>query len=297
MAAPSLASADVASTTATELRAEGLSVTSVTLETPPSTTTDLSETNDSAFTFDQHKPYLSPSHAAPLPILRVALALPAGSPLEGVLTTPGLSRPPATTADPVRLLWRLAVVSAARRVVANGTPLGGVQLDLAEPGQTQPDRFLFAAPDPGTFPARLSTAATMSVSDVRNSVEDALPGWVQPANLNVHEDVGGERVVKIAVDLPINAFSVLHVPSLRASLTAVQAELAPRGGRIGRTIVTITDSSTGDPLYVAADERNWGIQSLWMSPLVAGLEDVTQRVRREVPQEVASQRPGVPGVP
>jgi hypothetical protein len=112
----------------------------------------------------------------------------------------------------------------------------------------------------------------MTDAQVQAAVAGGLSTWAEPlTTVTVTDDAVGERIVNAALSLPVSTFGVQDVRGLPDTLAALQGSLASNGANIGRTVTTITDSTTGDPLYVEADDRLWGYSSEWVSPLVAGL--------------------------
>jgi hypothetical protein len=137
----------------------------------------------------------------------------------------------------------------------------------------------------------------MSIDDVKSAVARALPAWAQGiTSVAVRDDAAGERIV--SADLPASPaeFAAHNVRGVTDSLADVQASLAAKGGNVGRTLVTITDIVTHDPLYAAGDDRLWGYSGEWISPLVVGLPGF-QRVGAAVGGAPSVGSPTVPSLP
>jgi hypothetical protein len=261
--------ADVAGNIQADLQASGAPVTSVTVDTPAAATTPLDTTNSPSLSLNQFQPYLSPNYSGPLPVAHITYNLPAGHPLSGLIPTPGLAPGVYSDLAPKTILWRLAAIEAVKHAIAAGTSLGGMELDLLSGGltwssmQAIPNISVWAPQQPPTG---------MSDAEVKAAVLAVLPSWVQPiANVSVSDDAAGERVVTTTLALPVAAFESRNVRDIADSLAAAQQNLVAQGAKIGRTVTSITDSSTGDPLYTAADDRLWAYSSEWISPLVVGL--------------------------
>jgi hypothetical protein len=80
-----------------------------------------------------------------------------------------------------------------------------------------------------------------------------------------------ERIVAATMARPVSSSAAQNIRGVADSPALAQRSLVDRGANIGRTILTVADSNTGDPLYVSADDRLWGYSSEWISPLVQGL--------------------------
>lgn len=268
VAAP--ARADIASDIRADLVASGAPVTTVVLETPPAAAKPLDTLVSGALPFDGFKPYFSPSYASPRPVAHIVLSVGNGQPLKGVLTTPGL--PPTSVTDVTSkvIVWRLAAVEAVKHAVAAGSTLVAMQLDAQTPRGTW--RALQAIPNTSIWTPREPGPTGMTVDEVRAAAAGALPGWAQPvARVSVTEDAVRERVVSADLALPSSAFASVNVRDVSDALADVQRELGARGGKVGRTIVRVTDTVTGDPLFTSGDDRRWGYGSEWISPRVVGL--------------------------
>jgi 2-keto-3-deoxy-galactonokinase len=125
--------------------------------------------------------------------------------------------------------------------------------------------------------------------DVQTRIRLALPPWAAGAEISVTEDAAHERVVEVSLPLPISSLLALDVRQIAHVLRLKQIEFSYRGALIGRTIVTVRDAASGDPLYVAGDDVLYGRLSQWFSPLAAayagGLRDDTSPAdtSRDVP--------------
>jgi hypothetical protein len=220
-------------------------------------------------TFDQLRPYFSSNYATPLPIAHITYSVGAGHPLSGIVQTPGLPTGGFTDVQPKMVAWRLAAFEAVKHAVAGGASLAAMQLDVDNSAGAW--RSLQVLPSSSVWPAR-QPAARMSDDQVKTAVSDALPAWAKPmTSVSVSDDYVGERVVTATLALPLSAFAAENVRALPDSLAAAQGSLSSNGGDVGRTLVTITDPTSGDPLYTAGDDRLWGYSSEWISPLVSGL--------------------------
>jgi hypothetical protein len=75
--------------------------------------------------------------------------------------------------------------------------------------------------------------------------------------------------VTITLSLAAPALAGSDVQQLMRTLNAIQVELARQGADIGRTLVTISDPASGEPLHASADDAWWSYRSLWYWPLVS----------------------------
>lgn len=265
--------ADVVSSITADLTNSGVPGAQVSVQTPAPASTPLNEVVTGNLVFDAFKPYFSDSYAAPKPVVRVNISTARGKPLKGILTTPGFSQPPATDLAPKLVLWRLAALEAVKHAVAAGANVAALETDVSVAGNATPSKVLSALPNTNYFPPKQEFSSLMPVAAVRDRVAAMLPPWAQTAQLAVRDDYAGERIVTVTARLPIQAFAVTDVYQLTDALAAAQAQLVNDGGNIGRTIAEVFDSSTGDPLFVSADDRSWGYRSAWASPLVVGWLD------------------------
>ncbi len=206
--------------------------------------------------------------APTMPVARVTINAPAPKPLAGILQSPGQGAFDYTTLPPSHIVWQLAVLEAAKHVIAAGTPLAGVTITTnvaGEPPATSPELMLGLA----DLTATSSPPTTMSIEDIRTEIRASLPPWAATGTVEVTTDAADERVVTLSLAVPWLLVATHDVRSLSNVLAKQQAVLTARGGNIGRAIVRITDTQTGDPLYVSADDVLLGTRSYWDSPLIA----------------------------
>jgi hypothetical protein len=291
------ANADVASEVTSDLASAGFPDSVVTVETPQAMTAPLDETTEDSLPFDQLKAYVSPNPAAPQPILRVRLSAPSPSPLSGILTTPGFEYG-YSDLEPWVVVGRLAVLEAAKHRLASGSALAGVQVDVSSSEPVAP--VVLALPEPAALPPRQGFAQLMPLDELRSRLETRLPVWARNATLTVATDSAGERIVTAALALPQQAFVAQDIRDLSESLASAQASMVQEGANIGRTVVKIEDSQTGDPLYVSADDALWSYHSGWYSPMVIAFAeggDLTSTVGRAAGQVGTAAGGTLPAVP
>lgn len=198
------------------------------------------------------------------PMLRVTYRPPSGDPLTGLLPPLGYDVPLYTDTTGEEIVWDLAVIEAAKHVIAGGGSLAGLSITVERTG-LPPELMIAALPE---VPPEPQAAATLSPDQVQGEVQGALPTWAAAARVTVSNDAGGERVVELALDLPPSAFAALDVAALGHILGQKQIALAPLGGRIGRVIVRISDPVSRDPLYVAGHDLLYGHLGDWYAPIV-----------------------------
>jgi hypothetical protein len=217
----------------------------------------------------------------PTSVAAVSMTISPGNPLSGVLGDPtaGLY----TSEQPKTAIWELAVIEAVKHALAAGNTLDSVSITENVSGQpASPDPELIVSTQGWDIPAR--SPATMTVDQVKSNVVSALPAWAQ--NVTVVEDAASERVVTATATLPTTAFRVVDVRDILTQLLIQQHDLNQQGADIGRVALSVSDASTGAPLYAAAGDGNLGVQTSWVSPLVAGLVDDPPSTQK-VPQEAA----------
>lgn len=203
-----------------------------------------------------------------MPVARVTINAPAPTPLTGILQPSGQGAFDYTTLPPSHIVWQLAVLEAAKHAIAAGTALAGVTIKTNVAGQplaTSPELMLGLA----DLAVSSSPPTTMSVEAVRTEIQTSLPPWAATGTVEVTADAAGERVVTLSLAVPWLLVATHDVRSLSNVLAKQQAVLTARGANIGRAIVRITDTQTGDPLYVSADDVLLGTRSYWDSPLIA----------------------------
>lgn len=265
------ARADLAGDIAADLTQSGVNVVSVSVETPPAATGPLYP-DEAETSFEGLKPFLSPNPGAPLPIARITMRTPTGSPLTGVLTTPGLAGASYYDHIPAALRAELAAVEAVKHALARGASLTGIQLSVLNSGSSViASDVLIAVPNAQVFPPAQSPASLMPRAELEGYVEQALPPWAVGADveINVIEDAAGERVVEVIAHFPAQALRAINPADLTYTLDDLQVRLAAQGAKIGRTHVTLFDRATGDPLYASANDILWGQRAHWHSPLIA----------------------------
>jgi hypothetical protein len=300
--APPAAWADLASTVSADLAASGVQGATVQVVTPAPATVNADDGTSDNLSFSQLPAYLSPNPAAPLPVINVTLAFAAASALSGVLTTPGLPGPIYTADIPRRMGVQLAVIEALKHAVAAGNGLAGFQLNISDAGASGTTQALWGAPDPAQLPAAQTFSSKMDLATLRSKVQASLPVWAKAAQVEVSEDAAAERVVNATLSLPPAIFAGTDVEQLTVALDDLQMRLASRGADIGRTLVTISDSQTGDPLYASADDAWWAYRSTWYSPLVLAhamnpLSALADRTAAPLGPDAAQATSGLPTVP
>lgn len=269
------AHADIASDMRADLQASGAPVTGVAIETPVAAAGTLDTVRAESTAFPDFRPYFSSNPSAPQPVARVTLLVGNGQPLAGILTTPGLSEGVFTDVQPKAVAWRLAAVEAVKHAVAAGASLSALQLDVQSPRGTW--SFLQALPKTSVWKPRQTASASMTLDEVRSAASRALPAWAQPnATVEVRPDSAGERIVSVELSATPTVFALHNVRGVTDSLASVQTSMAVHGANIGRTMVWIKDTVTGDPLYTAGDDRLWGYAGEWISPRVEGLPGFQQ---------------------
>jgi hypothetical protein len=207
--------------------------------------------------------------APTMPVARVTINAPAPAPLAGVFQPSRAGSFEYTTLPSNLVVWELAVLEGAKHRIVDGTALAGVAIKLNVAGQppvSDPYVMLGLA----DLAASASPAETLSMESIRNAVQGSLPPWAATAAVNVTEDAASQRVVTVALAIPTVFVRVNDVRAISNVLAQQQAVLTARGANIGRCIVRVTDSQTGDPLYVSGDDVLLGTRSYWDSPLVAG---------------------------
>lgn len=266
------ASADLAEDVATDLQLSGVDVQSVEIELPPPASGPI-DPDAAAQSFSGLKPFLSPDPGAPLPLVKVALRNAPGSPLSGVLATPGLGGASYYDDIPAAMRSELAAQEAVKHAIAGGAELAGLELIILThdaPAEVAYDA-LSAAPNPEVFPPRQEFTSLMPKAELEGHVRAALPTWTALGSIEVRvtEDAVGERVVEALAHLPADSLRIVDMGELTSRLDGLQLRLSGQGANIGRVLVTVFDQDSGDPLYASADDVLWGKRRSWYSPLVS----------------------------
>jgi hypothetical protein len=184
----------------------------------------------------------------------------------------------------------LAIFEALKHRIATGAQLAGLNLTL-DNGEAEV-RILEALPNPSVFHPKQVFSVLMNADELGDEVRDALPPWAAAAQLDVREDSAGERILTARLAVPSVAFQTFDIAGLSAALDGAQVSLAPRGANIGRTMVTVTDITNGEPLYASANDVLWGYRSRWYSPLVEAYSDQSlERAGNASPESATSALP------
>jgi hypothetical protein len=253
-----------------DLRASGLPSVTVQITTPPAAPFALNEDADwSSTTIDTLAPFLSSNPFQPAPVARITVDHGPGAPLQGIVEPPGSSTYTTSVADLPKL--ELAAWEAMKHALAQNATLAGLRLDLRD-GVAITSSELIAAPQQGAYSPSQSATLAMSQDAVRQQVVGDLPVWAKAAQVTVVEDYVGERILQMEASLPITAFATVDVSELLTEAAGMQRRLEGQGAKIGRVLVRVTDSATGDPLYTAAADPLFGAMYVsWYSPRVRGI--------------------------
>jgi hypothetical protein len=220
-------------------------------------------------------------------MLRVTMSVPGGRPLSGILGSgPGFSTTPSMIP-----LWDLAIVEAAKHAAARGEAFQGAIITrnyAGQPSSSGPEVLLDL-----TEPISPPTAPiTMSREEVMARVKTTLPSWAAGASIEVLDDAASERVVRARLTTPAAAFRAIDPDQLLRALFDSQVELAPKGAKIGRVTIQVTDPVSNDPVYTAAGDAFFGFASTWRSPLIRGFNAPLAPLDRAA--DTASTLPAVP---